>query len=390
MEQSVVRNSDLIDTLQRYADLFTFAPIGYVVLGQDSRVDDANRAAAEALGWPRSWIVGQLFSRWIVGSDLGRFLDFLHDACRSEKVVSGEFRIEDRHGRLRDVRFDAAAMMVRETHDEDAEDSDRPPAPARRCQLAIVDMKRGAPAASDTNALRDELAHVARLNACGEMATALAHELSQPLGAIALYCNASVRTIREGKADPERLAASLEKAADAAMHASCTIRGLRSFLSKSDSSVELLPLNDVIRDGAQMAAAYAKKRRTRIELRLDDTLPTVRANRTHLQQVLLNLLQNSIDAMQDLEPERRRVVITSDRFDTFTVRVTVADFGPGMTETQRRRAFEPFYTTKKNGMGVGLPISRMIIESYGGRLWAPRGVRRGATLSFTLPAHEHY
>jgi PAS domain S-box-containing protein len=387
MEQSVVRNSDLIETLQRYADLFTFAPIGCVVLGQDSRVDDANRAAAETLGWPRSWIIGQLFSRWVVPRDLSRFLDHLDKACRSDRIVSGEFRIEDRHGRLRDVRVDGIATITRDTSDSDA--ADRAVRGRRRCQLAIVDLSDRRLDPPGSGRLRDDLAHVARLNACGEMATALAHELCQPLGAIALYCNASVRGLRDGSVNPTQLAASLEKAAEAAMHASCTIRGLRGFLSKSGSGVELLALNDIIRDGAQMAAAYAKQRETRIELRLDDTLPTVRANRTHLQQVLLNLLQNSIDAMQGIEAERRRVVITSDRFDTFTVRVTVADLGPGMTDSERRRAFEPFYTTKKSGMGVGLPLSRMIVESYGGRLWAPRGVRRGATLSFTLPAHEH-
>src|SRR5690606_30309384 len=181
MEQSVVRNSDLIDTLQRYADLFTFAPVGYVVLGEDSRVDDANRAAAEALGWPRSWIVGQLFSRWIAGDASPRFLDSLHEACRSERTVSADFRIEDRHGRVRDMRFEGVATMIRGAHDTDAfPDDEEPAAPIRRCQLAFVDMHGRAPAASESSALRDELAHVARLNACGEMATALAHELSQP------------------------------------------------------------------------------------------------------------------------------------------------------------------------------------------------------------------
>lgn len=386
MEQSVVRNSDLIDTLQRYADLFTFAPVGCVVLGEDTRVDDANRAAAGTLGWPRSWIVGQLFSRWIVRNDLARFLEHVHEACRSEEPVSGTFSIEDRNGRVRDLRFDGVALIARCPHGVDPAEA----APRRLCQLAIVDVTDRRRQAAEATPSRDELAHIARLNSCGEMATALAHELAQPLGAIALYCKESVKSLRNGSTDPERLATSLEKVAEAAVHASGTIRGLRSFLRKCDTGVEVLALNDVIRDGAQMAAAYAKKRRTRIELRLDDSLPTVRANRTHLQQVLLNLLQNSIDAVHTLDADARRVVITSDRFDTFTVRVTVADFGPGMTELQRRRAFEPFYTTKKNGMGVGLPISRMIVESYGGRLWAPRGVRRGATLSFTLPAHEHY
>lgn len=383
MQQGVVRNSDLIDTLQRYADLFTFAPVGCVVLGEDSRVDDANRVAAATLGWPRSWIMGQLFSRWIVKADLTRFFEHLRNACRSDQTISDEFRIRDRRGRTRNVRFDSIAMISRE---EDS--SHLPTGTVRRCQLTIIDITEQHWAARDSR-LRDELTHVARLNSCGEMAAALAHELSQPLGAIALYCNASVRSLRAGAIEPERLAASLEKMAEAAMHASGTIRGLRSFLRKSESSVKSLDLNEVLRDGAQMASAYAKDRGGCIALRLGGNLPRVRANATHLQQVLLNLLQNSIDAMQHSDSESRRVVITSDRLDETTVRVTVADSGPGMTTEQRRRAFEPFYTTKTNGMGVGLPISRSIIESYGGRLWAPRGVRRGTTLTFTLPTDEH-
>jgi C4-dicarboxylate-specific signal transduction histidine kinase len=185
---------------------------------------------------------------------------------------------------------------------------------------------------------------------------------------------------------PEKLAESLEKVANAATHAASTVRGLRGFLRKSGSGVEVLLLNDVIRSGAQLAAPYAREHGVKIVLRLADGLPSVSVNRTHLQQVLLNLLQNGIDALHESNcDDHRQIVVTTDREDFCSVRVAVADTGPGMTEQQRRRAFEPFYPPKSNGMGMGLPISRMIIESYGGRLYAPPSPRRGATLEFTLP-----
>lgn len=376
MEQTVVRDRELIGTLQRYADLFTFGPVGALVLTEDSRVEEINRAAASMLGLPRAWIAGQLFSRWIAKGDAKRFLQHLRNACRADQPLSDEFRINDRRGRTRDVRFDSVAMIAR---------GDTATSKLGRCQITMTDVTEQRWFARD--GLKD-LAHVARLNSCGEMAAALAHELSQPLGAIALYCNAAKKGLAAG-ADEEQLATLVAKIADAASHANATVQGLRAYLSKREASVEELDVNAVVRDAVRLASAYAKERATRVELRLGESVPTVRANRVHIQQVLLNLLQNSVDAMQQMPPSERRVVVFSDRPEPGLARVTVADSGPGMTDEQRIRAFEPFYTTKKNGMGMGLSISRSIIESYGGRLWAPKA-RRGTTFTFTLPANESH
>lgn len=379
MEQSVIRDEELVGTLQRYADLFTFAPVGAVVLTSDSRVEEVNRAAASMLGLPRAWITGQLFSRWIVKGDAQRFLQHLRKACHSDEPLSEAFRINDRLGRTRDVRFDSVAMLT------------RPPRRASmpgRCQVTLTDVteQRGF-----TRDGLNDLAHAARLSSCGEMAAALAHELSQPLGAIALYCNAAKKGMGTGQVDEAQIEAIVEKITAAAAHAHATVQGLRTFLSKREAAVEALDVNTVVRDAARLAGAYAKERGSRIELRLAEHLPIARGNRVHVQQVLLNLLQNGVDAVQHVAAEARQVVVVSDRPEPGTVRVSVTDSGPGMTDEQRRRAFEPFFTTKKNGMGMGLSISRSIIESYGGRLWAwtPKA-RRGTTLSFTLPANERH
>lgn len=373
-EQSIARAPNLIETLQYYSDLFTFAPLGVVVLAEDSRVEDINRSAASMLGWPRSWIAGQLFSRWIGKNDAKRFLEHLQNACRHQRPLTDTFRIKDRRGRTRDVRFDSVAMISRDK-----------PGRVRRCQMSLTELteqRNGGRAGEGI----DDLAHAMRLNSCGEMAAALAHELSQPLGAIRLYCTATINSVRAE--DPAAVEGLLEKISAAAAHADATIQGLRAFLSKRDNAAERLDLNDIVNDAAQLAAAYAKERSSRIELHLTRPLPAVKVNRVHVQQVLLNLLQNGIDAMQQMPASDRLVVVTSDQAKPAMLRVTVADAGPGMTAEQRRRAFEPFYTTKTNGMGMGLSISRSIIESYGGRLW-PRNVRRGTAISFTIPTYEH-
>lgn len=376
MQQSVAQSSSLIDTLQRYTDLFTFAPVGYVVLRSDGTVEDVNRAAAALLGWPRTWIVGQPFARCIARKDAGRFRRYFGEVYACDATVKGEFRIRDRKGRQRDVRLDSVAMVPRGGGE-------------RLCQASIIDVteERGEAAESQATqqSIHEELAHVARLNSCGEMVAALAHELNQPLGAIMLYCKAGLGSLGSNRVPTSQLQAALEKISAAATHAAGTIRNLRSFLGKAPAVTEEVDLNGALAAGARMAGAYAKERGAAVELRLSPRLPPWHGNRVHVQQVLLNLLQNSIDALHGGECKDARVIVASCLAEPGVLLVTVEDRGPGMTPLQQRKALEPFFTTKKNGMGVGLPICRSIVESYGGRLSVGSGEAGGTTVSFTLP-----
>ncbi|HEX5421549.1 MAG TPA: PAS domain S-box protein, partial [Gammaproteobacteria bacterium] len=331
MQQGVAQSPNLIETLQRYADLFTFAPVGYVVMSADGTVQDINRAAAAILGCPRSWVVGQPFVRWIIKKDGERFKQYFGDVYSADETVVCEFRIRDRRGRLRDIRLDSVAMVRRGGGE-------------RLCQASILDVTAQRSANRETQALHEELAHVARLNSCGEMVAALAHELNQPLGAIMLYCKAALISLESELAPPAQLKAALEKIGAAASHATGTIRSLRSFLAKTEPVMEDVDLNGVLVDGARMAGAYAKERRGRIELRLAEGLPIWHGNRVHLQQVLLNLLQNSLDAMHAAECEDASVIVASRLAEPRTLRVSVEDSGPGMTPKQRRKALEPFFT----------------------------------------------
>src|SRR5690606_16255651 len=229
-----------------------------------SRVEEINRAAASMLGLPRAWIAGQLFSRWIAKGDAKRFLEHLRNACHTNQPLSDEFRINDRRGRMRDVRFDSVAMIAR---GEEA-------AAGRlgRCHITMTDVTEQRWFSRDG---LNDLAHAARLNSCGEMAAALAHELSQPLGAIELYCSAAKKTLADGPADERQLAAVIEKITAAASHAQATVQGLRSYLSKREVAIEEFDINAVVRDASRLVGAYAKERGSRVELRLADGMPTV-------------------------------------------------------------------------------------------------------------------
>jgi PAS domain S-box-containing protein len=370
--QQVAQSSNLLETLQHYSDLFTFAPAAYVVLRHDARVEDVNRAAGAILGWPRTWIVGQPFTRWLIKKDAARFGEYLDEVCSSTETVTADFRIKDRKGRYRDLRLDGVGMMPRGGTEP-------------LCQVSIEDVTRERSTEREARQLQDELAHAARLNSSGEMVAALAHELNQPLGAISLYCSAGLENLRSEHPNPAQLQGAFEKIAAAANHAAGTIRSLRSFLGKAAPVLEDVDLDAVLHEAVRMAGAYAKDRGGRIELRPAGNLPKWRGNRVHLQQVLLNLLQNSLDAMQSAACDEARVVVSSATAGADALSVRVEDTGPGMTPLQRRRAFEPFFTTKKNGMGVGLPISRSIIESYGGHLTVESPETGGTIVSFTLP-----
>jgi PAS domain S-box-containing protein len=369
MQHSLAQTANVTETLQRYADLFTFAPVGYVLLRRDGRVEDVNRAAAAILGWPRTWILGQPVTRWIVRKDASRFREHVTEVYASTEPVIAELRIRDRRGRLRDVRLSSVATVPR--------------GGKRLCQMSIEDITQERLAAREAKQVQDELAHVARLNSCGEMVAALAHELNQPIGAISLYCAAAIKNVHTR--DARQLESALEKIAAAADHAAGTIRSLRSFLGKTEAVVEDVDVNAVLGDVVCMAGAYAKERSARIEVAATEALPVWRGNRIHLQQVLLNLLQNGLDAIHAAGCENGRIVVKSARPGPDALLISVEDTGPGMTPLQRRRALEPFFTTKKNGMGVGLPISRSIVQSYGGELAVEAGALGGTLVSFTLP-----
>nr|WP_295112700.1 PAS domain S-box protein [uncultured Caulobacter sp.] len=239
--------------------------------------------------------------------------------------------------------------------------------------------------------LQNELVHVSRLTAMGEMASTLAHELNQPLSAIANLLTGSRRLIDRGReADQAKVRDAIDKAANQALRAGEVIHRMRDFVRRGASEREAESLSKLIEEASALALIGEKDRQVDVRLSLDPAADAVFADRVQVQQVLLNLIRNGIDAMQDQTARRRALLITTDVTEEGWSRVSVADTGPGIADAVMERLFQPFMTTKPQGMGVGLSISRSIIEAHGGRIWAQANPGGGALFRFTLPPAEHH
>ncbi len=230
--------------------------------------------------------------------------------------------------------------------------------------------------------LQAELVHVSRLTALGEMASALAHELNQPLSAIANYVKGSVRILDQDQPDAAKVRNALVLAGDQALRAGEIIRRLRDFVSKGESERRVEPLAKLIEEAAALAMIGAKEAGVRVTFAISAETPYVLADKVQVQQVLLNLMRNAVEAMQ--ESPRRDLTVTSKPGEDDTVLIQVTDTGPGISPEIAARPFQPFVTSKNNGMGVGLSISRTIIEAHGGRIWAESAPDGGTIFSFTL------
>lgn len=234
--------------------------------------------------------------------------------------------------------------------------------------------------------LQSELVHVSRLTAMGEMASSLAHELNQPLSAIASYVKGSATLLDEPEPDLDRLRGALDRAGDQALRAGDTIKRLREFVAKGETEHTLEDPATIMEEASALALVGVKEQDVRVELDLARNVGCVIVDKIQIQQVALNLIRNAVDAMTDSPRRRLEIRVQPDR--SCGVRVSIADSGPGLSREVRERLFTPFVTTKANGMGVGLSICRTIIEAHGGRIWAEDNPGGGAVFSFTLPRAE--
>jgi C4-dicarboxylate-specific signal transduction histidine kinase len=231
-----------------------------------------------------------------------------------------------------------------------------------------------------------ELAHVARLSVMGEMVAELAHELNQPLTAISSYAQACQRLLQMGPADhAESLAASLKQVGEQADRAAGIIRRLKRFVTKTKPAQVALDVNGLVCNVADLMAFEANQTRAKVRFDLAPSLPPALGDRIQIEQVLVNLMRNAFESMRDSVQGDRLLTLRTERHDDQQVAISVSDTGVGITEDLRGRLFERFFTTKADGMGMGLSISLSIIESHDGRLWAERNADRGATFHFTLP-----
>jgi C4-dicarboxylate-specific signal transduction histidine kinase len=230
-----------------------------------------------------------------------------------------------------------------------------------------------------------ELAHVTRVSSLGVLTASIAHEINQPLSGIVTNASTCLRMLA---ADPPNVDGARETARRTIRdgnRASDVITRLRALCSKKETTIESLDLNEAIREVIALSLSELQRNRVILRTELADDLPLITGDRVQLQQVVLNLLRNASDAMSAVDDRPRHMVITTEREEGVRVRLTVQDAGVGLDPQAMDRLFEAFYTTKNDGMGMGLSISRSIIERHHGRLWAAPNDGPGATFSFSIP-----
>ncbi len=244
-----------------------------------------------------------------------------------------------------------------------------------------IERKRAQEALQMTQA---ELARVSRLTTMGELAASIAHEVNQPLTAVTNNSNACLRLLAADKLTPEILGRALEEIVADGTRASAVVARIRGFIKKEPVEKNRLDMNDVIQEVLALADRELYENRVRLERQLTEALPLVLADRVQMQQVLLNLIMNGIEAMIPVTDQPRALWVESRVDESGDILVAVRDSGHGLGSAADR-VFTPFFTTKANGMGMGLSISRSLIENHGGRLWAVPNSPFGAVFSFTLP-----
>jgi PAS domain S-box-containing protein len=239
-------------------------------------------------------------------------------------------------------------------------------------------------AEAELQRVREELARVARITTLGELTAAIAHEVNQPLTGVVNSGNACLRWLSQETPNLAAARESVERVVHSGNRAAEVIKRIRALIAKAPSQRDQLSVNEAITEVLALVQGEIQRKSISLRTDLSTDIPRIFGDRIQLQQVILNLILNSIDAMSAVLPPRD-LLVTSSKNETNDVLVTVWDTGTGLDEKSLDRIFEAFYTTKAHGMGVGLAVSRTIVQTHGGLLWARPNKPRGAVFAFTLP-----
>ncbi len=346
---------------------------GIVVIDERGVIESANRAAERIFGYRESELVGQS-----VAILMPPGLAEQHAGYLDRYLASGEARIiglgREVEARRRDGSRFPAELAVSEVR-----------LPARRVFVGLVRDISDRRRSEERMRLRlNELAHASRLLELGEMTSGIAHEINQPLTAIVSFAEAGLRMLEPGAGEPALVREALGQIIAQGQRAAEIIQRLRQFTRKGAIERRPLDLNQTLRDVLALLGHELRRGEVQVGLELAEPLPPVAADRIQIEQVLVNLVRNASEAVAARPLGERRVgLATAARGET--VEVAVSDSGKGLPEGAAGRLFQPFFTTKADGLGVGLAISRSIIESHGGRLWAEPAGGGGACFRFTLP-----
>ena len=344
-----------------------------VVLDAKGRIVRFNRACEETTGYRLEEVKGEVFwERFLLPEERVPLSAAFASPRAGQFPNQFESYLLTRDGRQRLISWNNTAMFDRDGNVEYIVGTG----------IDITEQRR---AQAQAQAHQADLAHMDRLSLMGEMATGLAHELNQPLTSIYAYAQACLRMLHGDEAGSERVEHALQQIARLAEQAGGIIRRLRDFVSRRGMKRVSVDLAGLIEEAIEFIKPEAREREVTIELDLSAGLPRVLADPVQIEQVVLNLMRNAIEAMAVADSRPRVLGISAAVTPQGDALITVEDSGPGLKADEIDRIFDAFHTTKADGMGMGLAISRSIVESHGGRLWAQAGDGGGAVFRFTLP-----
>jgi two-component system sensor kinase FixL len=345
-------------------------PDAMVVIDEYGTILSFSNAAEKLFGYPRVEVVGENVSMLMPSPDRE-----LHDGYIARYRQTGQPRIIGGHRRVLGLRKDGTTfphtLRVAEALGG-----------GRRMFTGFIhDLSEMEKAEARLDELQRELAHIARLSEMGTLASTIAHELNQPLMAVGNIVQTSAELIKSGDKEAlERASLALEEAGREALRAGAIVKRLRSFVSRGELDRTFEQPGDLAREAVELAATGAKHRQIFCTVRKAEDLENILVDRIQIQQVIVNIVRNAIDAIGSKGAIEVAVVEEGN-----LVRFSIRDTGPGVSENRVARLFDPFSTTKPDGMGLGLTICRNIVEAHGGRLWYESAPDGGAIFNFELP-----
>jgi two-component system sensor kinase FixL len=357
----------------RLRSILETAPDAIIVIDERGIMESYSPAAERLFGYTAEEALGRNVSMLMPSPYRERHDSYLDHYLRTgERRIIGIGRVVV--GRRKDGSTFPMELAVGEAHVNE-----------RRVFTGFIrDLTERQLTESRLQELQAELLHVSRLSDVGQMASALAHELNQPLAAIVNYVQATRRMLEASAAPPApRILDTMDKAVAQAARAGDIIQHLRSFIRKGETERSTEDLSKMVEEATALGLVGAKEGGIKVQIDLSaDSLP-VFIDKVQIQQVVFNLIRNSVEALP--ESDVRELTVTTRRADCGMALAAVADSGPGLAPAVAEQLFQPFVTTKEKGMGLGLSICRSIIEAHGGRLWATPNPERGVTFQFSIP-----
>lgn len=348
-----------------------------ILMDEDGIVEVFNPSATALFGFAPEQIIGRPVATLMPEPMRSR-----HDGFVRHYLLTGERRIigigRELEARHRDGHLIPIHLAVSEIRLDGR----------RRFAGIVRDLSEQRASRAALAEQREKLAHVGRLSIMGEMTASIAHEINQPLTAIAMYAQASLKLLARGDVDRDKLASALDKLNTQTLRAGAIIERIQRFARAEQTQRLTVDVNGLLTELSKLAEGDARIHDVEIHLDLEERLPAARVDPIQIQQVALNLIRNAIDAMQEVACRHGNCVTIRSRRRGPGVAVEVSDQGTGVADEQANLLFKPFHTTKKHGMGMGLSICRTIIDEHGGELRHRNNPQHGATFYFVLPAVE--